>query len=215
MFEKYKTLYKVSKIQTIEKKSKFITTSTPVNSEGEAQAFINHIRKKYSDASHNVYAYRVFEKNQIERQSDDGEPSGTAGLPILEILRKDNIQNAVTVVTRYYGGTLLGASGLMRTYGNCAKNSIILSGVIEKVLYQAISIKVDYNLYQKVHYEILKNDYIIKDTIYLDNIEFKILVETSCINNFIKLITNICKGENNLILQGKVYGYWYNGNFYT
>lgn len=215
MFEKYKTLYKLCETQIIEKKSRFIATSKPIISEEEAQAFIYELRKKYNDATHNVYAYRVFENNQIERQSDDGEPSGTAGLPILDVLRKENIQNAVTVVTRYYGGTLLGAGGLVRAYGSCAKNSILSSGIIEKVLYQTISIKVDYNLSGKVQYETLKNNYIIKDTMYLDNVEFIILVESSDVITFTNLITDLCKGTCNITLNEKVYGFWFEGEFYT
>ena len=122
----YKTVKKQSQSLLIEKKSKFIANVKPVDNEDDALAFLNEIRSKYSDATHNVYAY-VIDENNIFRYSDDGEPSGTAGMPVLDAIRKSGIVDVVVVVTRYFGGTLLGTGGLVHTYGASAKQGLIES----------------------------------------------------------------------------------------
>ena len=120
----YKTVKKQSQSLLIEKKSKFIANVKPVDNEDDALAFLNEMRSKYSDATHNVYAY-VIDENNIFRYSDDGEPSGTAGMPVLDAIRKSGIVDVVVVVTRYFGGTLLGTGGLVHTYGASAKQGLI------------------------------------------------------------------------------------------
>ena len=108
MLEKYKTIEKMGYAETVEKKSRFLGVIKPVFSEEEAKAFIDETRKKYWDAAHNVFAYQIGEKNEIQKFTDDGEPQGTAGKPILEVLKGEEIKNAIIIVTRYFGGTLLG-----------------------------------------------------------------------------------------------------------
>lgn len=208
MFLNYITLYKHSVVEIIEKKSKFIATCIPVRCEQEAKDFISEVRKNHFDSSHNVFAYRVFDKQQIERQSDDNEPSGTAGKPILDILRKENIQNSAIVVSRYYGGILLGKGGLVKAYGASAKKVVLASGIIEKTLYQRILINVDYGLSGKIQHEMSKSDNVIETINYEEDVRYCVLVKTNHVDLFIKSITNLCNGYCKITLSHKVYGYW-------
>lgn len=214
MLEKYKTLLKRGEAELIEKKSRFIATACPVNCEEEAQAFIEEMRKKYWDATHNVFAYQVGENNPIQRFSDDGEPGGTAGMPILDVLKGEDIKNAVVVVTRYFGGTLLGKGGLVRAYGHSAKQGLIAAGIIEKILYQYYEISCDYNLSGKIQYEALKNEYVIKDTIYTDKVTFTILVEPQNCKTFENLITEITNAKAEITQKQSSYAMWLDGKIY-
>ena len=150
----YKTVKKQSQSLLIEKKSKFIANVKPVDNEDDALAFLNEMRSKYSDATHNVYAY-VIDENNIFRYSDDGEPSGTAGMPVLDAIRKSGIVDVVVVVTRYFGGTLLGTGGLVHTYGASAKQGLIESKIVIRKLCDIVSVKVDYSLLGKMQHEIM------------------------------------------------------------
>lgn len=211
MLDRYKTILKRCTVELIEKKSKFIATVAPINNEEEAQNFISEIRKKYSDATHNVSAYQIGERNQIQRYSDDGEPSGTAGKPILDILSIEDIKDTVIVVTRYFGGTLLGTGGLVRAYTKIAKNGLVTAGIVEKILYQKFEVCVDYTLAGKVEYEILKQEHIIKDTIYTDSVKFIVLVLIDAKDNFKNYIIEITSAQAEIIPKELVYGIWFDG----
>ena len=138
--------------EIIEKKSRFIATVRPVTSEEEAIAFIEEMRKKYWDASHNCYAYVIGRKAELCRCSDDGEPSGTAGRPMLEVLLGDGVRNAAVVVTRYFGGTLLGTGGLVRAYTQAAQEGLAASVIgVERAGYE-ILVTIDYNGVGKLQY---------------------------------------------------------------
>ncbi len=138
--------------EIIEKKSRFIATVRPVTSEAEAMAFIEEMRKKYWDASHNCYAYVIGRKAETCRCSDDGEPSGTAGRPMLEVLLGDGVCNVAVVVTRYFGGTLLGTGGLVRAYTQAAKEGLAASVIgVERAGYE-ILVTIDYNGVGKLQY---------------------------------------------------------------
>ena len=121
MLECYKTVYRGSEGEIIEKKSRFIATVRLVESEEEALAFIEEMRKKYWNATHNCYAYVIGERRELVRCSDDGEPGGTAGRPMLDVLLGENLYNTAVVVTRYFGGTLLGTGGLVRAYSRAVQ----------------------------------------------------------------------------------------------
>ena len=121
MLEQYKTVLEQGQQEIVEKKSRFIATVRPVKTEEEAKSFIEEIKKIYWNATHNVFAYQIGERNEIQRFSDDGEPQGTAGMPVLDVLQREDIKNTAIVVTRYFGGTLLGTGGLVRAYGKSAK----------------------------------------------------------------------------------------------
>ncbi len=211
MLKYFKTVNKLAEAETVEKKSRFIATVKPVSSEDEVLSFIAEIKKKYRDATHNVFAYQIGERNEIQRQSDDGEPSGTAGLPVLDVLRGEDLKNTVIVVTRYFGGTLLGTGGLTRAYGKSAKEGVIAAGIIEKILYKYIYITTDYKSSGKIQYEILKKENIIYNTEYTDSIKFTVLCKFDNTCDFIRHITDISSGTA-VIEEGKTsYGKWING----
>jgi uncharacterized YigZ family protein len=161
----------------IEKKSRFISYISPVYTEQEAVDFINSIKKKHYDATHNCSAFIVGETANIQRSSDDGEPSGTAGIPILEVLRKEGLTNTVVVVTRYFGGIMLGAGGLIRAYTQGCADAIRAAGIMRLQPYAIYSVSIDYSLLNKLQHEIGKTDYIIAATEYLDIVTLKILVQ--------------------------------------
>ncbi len=147
--EDYTTLEHYAEYTYEEKKSVFIGECAPVKSESEALSFINNIKKKYPDARHHVYAY-ILRENSIMRFSDDHEPQGTAGMPVLDSMRKRGCTDAVVVVTRYFGGTLLGTGGLVRAYTEAAAGAISAAGVITYTTYKKCEITVNYSDYQKI-----------------------------------------------------------------
>ena len=142
--QRYKILYKEGEAEISEKKSRFIAHIAPAQTEEEAQDFVEKIKKQYWDARHNCWAYSIGEKQPALRCSDDGEPSGTAGKPMLEVLTGQELHNVVAVVTRYFGGTLLGTGGLIRAYTKSTQEGIKASTIIEKCLGQKMSLTCDY-----------------------------------------------------------------------
>ncbi|MCL2610078.1 MAG: YigZ family protein [Defluviitaleaceae bacterium] len=208
----YKTIFKHEIAETIEKKSKFIANAKPVESREEAEKFIAEIRQIHKEATHNVFAYRVYDNNQLtERQTDDGEPSGTAGLPILNYLKGENLVNICIVVTRYYGGTLLGTGGLVRAYGNCAKEGAVNAGIITKEIYKLLSIKIDYSLLGKVEYEILNLGYTIISTDYAEDVSILVALISDEVNQLEKKIIEAT--SNNVVINHKeqFFGFWHEG----
>ncbi|MBE6638201.1 MAG: YigZ family protein [Ruminococcaceae bacterium] len=152
-----------------EKKSDFLGFAKHVTNEAEAIAFIASLRKQYSDARHHVYAYLLTEGNAT-RYSDDGEPQGTAGPPVLDVLAKRGIVDAVVVVIRYFGGTLLGTGGLVRAYTEAAKSAVEDAGVVTLVPYAVYSVKTDYADYQKLASECRKNGITVEDAVFTDRV---------------------------------------------
>lgn len=153
--KEYKTVEFESSDEFIEKKSRFIGYVKPVKTQEEATSFINSIKSKHWDASHNVSAY-VLRENNIQRSSDDGEPSGTAGVPVLDILLKEKLVDVCVVVTRYFGGTLLGAGGLIRAYSHGSKIAVESGNIITMAPCRIMSVSVDYSFYDRL--TILLND---------------------------------------------------------
>ena len=147
-----KILYKGGEGELIEKKSRFIATTRPVESEEEALAFIAEMKKKYWDATHNCSAFVIGDRQQIQRCSDDGEPQGTAGRPMLDVLLGEDIHNMAVVVTRYFGGTLLGTGGLVRAYSKSVQVGLEASEVIEKRSGFLLKMAADYNDIGKIQY---------------------------------------------------------------
>lgn len=154
--KEYKTVEFESKDEFIEKKSRFIGYVKPVKTQEEATEFINAIKSKHWDATHNVSAY-VLRDNNIQRSSDDGEPSGTAGVPTLDVLLKEGIVDTCVVVTRYFGGTLLGAGGLIRAYSRASKIAVDAGHIITMAPCKVISVSVDYSFYDRLN--ILLNEF--------------------------------------------------------
>ncbi len=212
MLKKYKTILEQAEAEISEKKSRFIATVRPVKTEEEARAFIEEMKKKYWDATHNVFAYQIGERNEIQRFSDDGEPQGTAGMPILNVLKGEDIKDTAIVVTRYFGGTLLGTGGLVRAYGKSAKEGLLAAGIAELVLYGRYHVTVPYTESGKVQYEILQAGHVLHDTIYTDQVQFVVLVEAEQEEAFTKQMTDVLKGKQATEKVDALFGVWQNGS---
>lgn len=187
----YKTLHEFGTDEITIEKSTFIGYAKPIKTEEEAVEFINEIKKKHKDARHNVWAYTVGKSMNIQRYSDDGEPQGTAGIPTLEVIKKEDLRDVVVVVTRYFGGIKLGAGGLVRAYTKGAKIGLEAGKIIEKIMYQEVKIKIDYNQLGKVQNEIMNMGYFIKDTIYEDNVEIIVYSRANEKEDIIERINDI------------------------
>lgn len=176
MSEEYKAVYEGGEGELIEKKSRFIATVIPAESEEEALAFIEAMKKKYWNATHNCSAYVIGEKGQLKRCSDDGEPSGTAGRPMLEVLEGEGIRNVAVVVTRYFGGTLLGTGGLVRAYSSSVKAGLASSVIITKIPGVKLKIETDYTGLGKIQYLLGEMGIRTLDSQYTDHVELDVLV---------------------------------------
>ncbi len=174
--EGYRTLHKSAQDEFTEKRSRFIGYACPVTTEEEALQFIAHIKKQHWDAKHNVYAY-VLRDGQIRRYSDDGEPQGTAGIPVLDVLIKGGITDAVIVVTRYFGGILLGGGGLVRAYGHAASIAVKAAGVEERILCDECTVSCDYAQYGRVQPLLMSHGAVIDDTLFEDDVTLKFHIQ--------------------------------------
>lgn len=181
--QEYKTVEKEASDFFIEKKSKFIGYAKPVKTQEEAVEFISEIKSKHWDATHNVYAY-VLRENNIQRYSDDGEPSGTAGVPVLDVMLKESLVDVCVVATRYFGGTLLGAGGLVRAYSHTSKIALEAAGIITMAQCSVMRAEVDYSFYDRLN--ILLSDFsaVILNTSFSD----KVCVEFSVKENIADLL---------------------------
>ncbi|NLP29263.1 MAG: YigZ family protein [Clostridia bacterium] len=184
-----------------EKKSLFIGNVARVSSEDEARDFINSIKAEHREARHNVYAYIIGGNCSIQRYSDDGEPQGTGGIPVLEVIKRNNITDTVIVVTRYFGGVLLGASGLVRAYSKAASMAVKEVGIVEKIKAVMLKIKVDYDMLGKIQYNFSKNNWQIDNIQYADMVELSILCEKSKLEEIKKALIDITNDKYTLIDQ--------------
>lgn len=212
MKEQYKTIHKFGVDEITIKKSRFIGYAKPIETEEEAKEFVEKIKQKHKDATHNVPAYVVGENNKIQRYSDDGEPSGTAGIPILEVIKKEELRNVVIVVTRYFGGTKLGAGGLVRAYTKGAKIALKASDIVTKVLFKRIKARIDYTLYGKVENDLLQLGYVIEDVIYDDAVNIVILTEKERVDNLKKDLINMTSSNVEINEINEEYMSTKNGN---
>lgn len=190
----YKTVSKAAETMLVEKKSKFITNVCPVDNENDAISFLNEIRSKYANATHNVYAY-VIDENNIFRYSDDGEPSGTAGMPVLDTIRKGGLVDVIVVVTRYFGGTLLGTGGLVHAYGSGARHGLLAAGIVTRSLCNIVSVNVDYTLSGKVQHKISTENYMLEDTVYDNEVTFYICCLMDKTEKLINEIIDLTNGR--------------------
>src|SRR5690625_261788 len=163
MLDQYFTVKKEGSDEIIIQRSRFIGYVRRAETEEAAQAFIQEIKKKHHDATHNCSAYLIGEHDQIQKANDDGEPSGTAGVPMLEVLKKQGLKDTAIVVTRYFGGIKLGAGGLIRAYGNTTSQAIQTTGIVKRQLMQGFSITVDYTLLGKLENSLRNSSYVLKD----------------------------------------------------
>ena len=190
-----KTVYSGGMGEIVEKKSRFIATVRPVNSEEEAVAFINEMKKKYWDARHNCSAFVIGEHQEISRCSDDGEPTQTAGRPMLDVLLKEELHNTAVVVTRYFGGTLLGTGGLVRAYQKATQEGLAASVIIDKRPGRKLTIGTDYVGLGKIQYLIGKENLTTLDTVYTDQVEIFLMVPSEMQNRIEKEVIEATSGN--------------------
>lgn len=200
----YKTVYSRGSAEIVEKKSRFIASVSPVSSEEEAIAFVNSVKSKYRDARHNVYAY-VVKENNISRFTDDGEPSGTAGAPVLDVLLKEDITDTAIVVTRYFGGTLLGTGGLVRAYGKAAKDGVLDAKICEKIYCHEIQLRAPYDLHGKIKYIVDNGDYIEGQTEYGADVLITVFVKYDLLDKFLKEINDATNASVTPEIVGEMY----------
>lgn len=195
MLSQYRTVYIGSEAEIVEKKSRFIATVKPVKSEEEAIAFIESLKKKYWNATHNCFAYVIGERFQIQRCSDDGEPSGTAGKPMLDVLLGEELHDTAVVVTRYFGGTLLGTGGLVRAYQASAKAGLEASTVITKVHGHRVSIQTDYTGLGKIQYVLGQRGITILHSEYTDKVFLEVLLPETESESIMSEVTEGTNGQ--------------------
>ncbi|BDG45759.1 MULTISPECIES: YigZ family protein [Parageobacillus] len=195
MLQKYYTVKGYGENEIVIEKSRFICYINRATTEEEAVQFIQQIKKKHWDATHNCSAYIIGEHDQIQKANDDGEPSGTAGIPMLEVLKKKGLKDTVAVVTRYFGGIKLGAGGLVRAYGKSVSEGLKAAGIVERRLARIMHVTIDYTWLGKVENELRSSDYTIKDTHYSENVELEIFVEEAEKQTFVDWITELTNGR--------------------
>lgn len=195
MLPSYYTVKGYGENEIVIEKSRFIAHVSRAETEEEAQEFIQTIKKKHWNATHNCSAYLIGEKDQIQKANDDGEPSGTAGVPILEVLKKRHLKDTVVVITRYFGGIKLGAGGLIRAYGKATSEGINATGVVERKLMKVMHTKVDYTWLGKLENELRSSVYSVKEIHYLDTVEVETFVEESQTETFTKWMVELTNGQ--------------------
>lgn len=195
MLSQYKTVYAGGEAEIIEKKSRFIATVKPVKSEEEAISFIEGLKKKYWNATHNCSAYVIGEHFQVQRCSDDGEPSGTAGKPMLDVLLGEELHDTAVVVTRYFGGTLLGTGGLVRAYQASTKAGLEASTVITKMHGSRVSVETDYTGLGKIQYILGQRGLTILNSEYTDKVTLEVLLPETEVKAVMAEITEGTNGQ--------------------
>lgn len=213
MVEEYKTIYKGGIGEITEKKSRFIATIRPVETEEEALAFLEEMKKKYWDARHNCSAYVLGERQEILRCSDDGEPSQTAGKPMMDVLTGAGLTNVAAVVTRYFGGTLLGTGGLVRAYSAAVQEGLKNSRIITKYLGTRLLVETDYNGIGRLQYLFGQRQIPMTDTEYTDHVNFTVLVPVSKTAELTKAITEATNGQAKITEKGRLYYTILNGEY--
>ncbi|RIN78410.1 YigZ family protein [Staphylococcus simulans] len=181
-------------IENVINKSRFIAHIKPVESEDEAKAFIDEIKKEHRDATHNCSAYTIGDSMLIQKANDDGEPSGTAGVPMLEILKKLETHNTAAVVTRYFGGIKLGTGGLIRAYSGAVRDAIKEGGRVELRNAIPTTVTISYEQTGKFEYELQSTNFILRDTMYTDKVSYRIDVLEDDYEDFINFLNRITAG---------------------
>jgi uncharacterized YigZ family protein len=192
----YRTLQGSGEETIVIKKSRFIGYAMPVQDEAEALSFIESIQKKHWDATHNCYAYVIGAHDEVQKSNDDGEPSGTAGKPILEVIKKEQLKNVAVVVTRYFGGIMLGAGGLIRAYSQTAAAGLHAAGIIRRALYQSMYVTIDYTWHGKLENAIaLQPAWVLADATFTDRVTLQVHIPLEDQERFAQTITNLTHGQ--------------------
>lgn len=189
------TLKEPVQAEIIEKKSRFIGYAAPVETEEAAQAFLQEIRTRHRDATHNCYAYQVGEHNQYQRSSDDGEPSGTAGRPILEVIKGSGLANVIVVVTRYFGGTLLGTGGLVRAYSATAAAALAEGERVCLIAAAEFSLTVEYQHWQRLEGWLLGENYSVQDVRFTDKVDVRFMTPAADAENLAQRLCELLGGR--------------------
>ncbi|WP_121611009.1 YigZ family protein [Mesobacillus foraminis] len=198
MLPRYLTVKGYGENEIIIQKSRFIAYIDRAETEEEAQEFIQKIKKQNWDATHNCSAYLIGEQDHIQKANDDGEPSGTAGVPILEVLKKKKLKDTVVVITRYFGGIKLGAGGLIRAYGKATSEGLAATGIVERKLMAIMHTTIDYTLLGKVENELRSSIYTIKDIDYQDKVEIEAYVEENQTESFTAWMVELTNGQGEI-----------------
>lgn len=202
----YKTVLKEFATDSFtEKKSEFISYVKRIENEDEAKSFISEISRKHSDATHNCYAY-ILKGTEVARFSDDGEPGGTAGMPMLEVIKREGLSGVCVVVTRYFGGILLGAGGLVRAYAKGAKIGIDAAGTAEFVPYVEFSVTVSYSDYEKLQREAAKYSVNLTDTVFEADVKIYMSAKNENYERFNAFVNDYTGGKTNCVIIGETFG---------
>lgn len=204
--ESYITVKQASHFEYEDRKSVFIGQAMPVSCEAEAIAFIDSVKKKYPDARHHVYAY-VLRENSIMRFTDDREPQGTAGMPVLDIIRKNNCTDVVIVVTRYFGGTLLGTGGLVRAYTSAALGALESAEIIRYDIYTTLSISVSYSDFGKITSALSERGFRTENTIYDTGVTIEGKIIKSSLENLTKDLVEATAGRAEIEIFGEEFSF--------
>lgn len=201
----YKTIRGYGEAEIVIKRSQFIGYAQPADTEEAAVAFIEEIRRRHKQATHNCSAYMVGERDQRQKASDDGEPSGTAGKPILEVIKHQQLKNVVVVVTRYFGGILLGAGGLVRAYTDGAVAGLDAAGLVYKVLHTPVSVTIDYTLLGMLEYELRGRGVTYGDMAYTDQVTVRCWPLAAECAHFTEWVTDLTSGAALISTEPEIY----------
>lgn len=205
MRQDYKTIKSYGESEIVISKSRFLTYVSRAETEEEALLFIDKIKKIHPNATHNCSCYMVGEHNQVQKANDDGEPSGTAGVPMLEVLKKQNLKDTVVVVTRYFGGIKLGGGGLIRAYGKATTEGIEAAGVVERKLHHLMKVSVDYVWLGKLENEIRNSSYTLKEIQYGEKVEIFVYVIKDQVELFNEWITELTNAQHETNTIDKIF----------
>ncbi|AQQ53954.1 YigZ family protein [Planococcus lenghuensis] len=191
----YKTIKGFATAEIIIQKSRFIGHAARAETEQEALGFIESIKKEHSSATHNCSAYLIGENDQIQKANDDGEPSGTAGVPMLEVLKKQGLKDTVIVVTRYFGGIKLGGGGLIRAYGKSVTEALDAAGIVERRLHHLMDVSIDYTWLGKVENDVRQSVYPLKEISYTESVNLFIYVPATEVESFTAWMLELTNGQ--------------------
>ncbi|MED4603081.1 YigZ family protein [Paenibacillus validus] len=198
MLMQYRTVKRLGTAEIVIKKSRFIGFAKPVHDEAEAVAFIESIKKEHWNATHNCSAYLIGERDEIQKASDDGEPSGTAGKPILEVIKNQGLKNVAVVVTRYFGGILLGAGGLVRAYTDGAVAGLAAAEQVYKVLHREVRVTIDYTWLGKVENELRGRGMMMEETEFTDKVTLRCLPLAKDADHFMAWMIDLTQGQGEI-----------------
>ncbi len=198
MIDSYKSVGMLGKAEVVVKKSRFIGYAKQVVSEEQAAQFIEEIKKEHPGATHHCSAYLVGERDEFQKQSDDGEPSGTAGRPIMEVIKKQGLSNVVVVVTRYFGGIMLGAGGLVRAYTEAAVAGVEAAGLVYHILHEEIKVEIDYTWLGRIENELRIRKVMVGENQFTDKVTITCLPISQEAEGFVEWMTDLTQGQGEI-----------------